>query len=229
MRKFEVKQGELTIEGRFERPAFSLLRAEGANVVELLYAELNRYGITPNDITFGQTGSLADRYVLFYMPRIAAGVKVSVAKLEVGFNDLARVTFADVSAIALAAFNVLSKPTEQVKLTDFVTTLNVHGTVDDIEAVDFLEPYLGKAPDGLGPSTGGAAGFYYGAEGPRQTLSIIMDGSVLYARGIYVRVTAGFDGRQITYAELLDVGRDTVRRAFASLGLETTLDLASDR
>jgi hypothetical protein len=217
VRKFDVKQADLTIEGHFAKPDLALLRADRGGLVEILSGQLARYGVTLNDITFGSGNSLADRYALFYQPRMAVGIKATVAKLEVGFNDVLRITFTDVRAVTTEAFETLSKAAPHAKVMLFGATLNVHGIIEGVTPVEFLKSHTAKAPDSLGPSTGGAAGFYYGEDGPRKSLAIIMDGSALYQGAVYLRITTAFDGQT---PKVVDAGREVVRRAFAALGLQ---------
>lgn len=228
MRNFDVKLADLTIEGSFAPPAFALLRPETLRVLEQIYTSVERYGITLNDVTAPHSVSLAERNVFFNLWRYSAGIRLSVGKLEIGFNDLLRVTFSDVSAIGVSAFDALSKIEQRPRIATFTVNLNVHGIVEGVDPIDMMKEHVKKAPDGLGPSTGGAVGFYYGPEGPRRTLSIIMDGSALIPRGIFLRVTAGFDGQQIDYQNLPGAGRNTLARAFSALGLvQSVLDLGS--
>jgi hypothetical protein len=217
--KFSVRQSDLTIEFRFERPAFGLLGPTSHRFVALIYDNLEQYGISAPDIHYGNAGSLGDRHVLINVPRINAGIKVSIAKFDVGFNELAKVPFPDIEKIVLGAVAALHEVDSSSKIAGCLATLNVHGLLEGSNVIDFIGNYFGSRPTGLGPSTGSASGFYFGAEGPRLHLSIIMDGSVPVQGGLYLRLMTSFDGRKIEVKDALKAGREEFRKAFAALNL----------
>jgi hypothetical protein len=157
--------------------------------------------------------------VTILVPRISGGVKLSVSKIELGFNDIRKVSSAEIQAIALAAAKSLAEVDPSVKVFGYALVLNTHGIVEGANVVDFLDGYLASRPEGLGPSTGAAVGFYYGTEGPRIHLAAIMDGSVPVERGLFVRLTTAFDGRSLEAENLLNAAWGEFRKAYAALRL----------
>lgn len=204
----------------FEKAAFSLLGTTWQRLMQSLHSGLERYGVTPREITVGQVGPVGDRYMTFLLPRINGGVKVNVSKIEIGLNNALIPTFEDLRHIVNSTTESLREADEAIRFSNLVATYNVHGELPGENAAEFIKGFMSVRPSGLGPDTGGAAGFYYGTEGPRQHLSIILDGSVLVSNGLYMRITTSFDGRRIEMNRVLDAGRDEFRRAFAALGLE---------
>lgn len=219
MPAFVVKLADLTIEANFERVAFSLLGATWNRAMESIYGRLERYGVTPKEITLGQVGSVGDRHMTFLLPKINGGVKVYVSKIEIGLNNVLIATFEDLRTIVAGVTESLREAEPNVRFGNAIATYNVHGTLEGIGAAQFLASFLTNRPKGLGPDTGGAAGFYYGTEGPRIHLSVIMDGSVMVPDGLYMRLTTSFDARAIEVSRLLDAGRNEIRKAFTSLNL----------
>lgn len=219
MQNFTVKQADFTIDLRLERPAFALLGAPSHRLLQLIYEHFERYGVTANDITYGNVGSLGDRHVLIFVPRISSGVKLSVSKIELGFNDLRKVSLAEIQAAVIVAAGSLIQVDPTTKVIEYALTLNVHGLLEGSSVVDFIGGYFGSRPGGLGPSTGSATGFYYGTEGSRTQLAIIMDGSVPVEGGLYVRLTTAFDARELGAGNLVNAGWGEFRKAFAAVKL----------
>lgn len=219
MTNFAVKQADLTIELAFEKPALSLLGNGWQRPLELIYRVLERYGLSPKEITFGQSGSVGDRYLMFFLPRINGGVKVYISKVEFGFNNTLLATFEDLQTIIAGVTHSLKTADDDVRFTGWLATYNVHGDLAGTNAAKFLGGLLPNRPKGLGPDTGGALGFYYGTEGPRMHLAIIMDGSVVVPNGLYMRLTTAFDGKRVDVNEVLKAGREEFRKAFAALNL----------
>lgn len=219
MQAFSVKQADLTLELNFEKTAFSLLGTTWQRVMQSLHARLERYGVTPRDISIGQVGPIGDRYMTFLMPRINGGVKLNVSKVEIGLNNALAVTFEDLRHIVSSVVESLREADEAFRFANLVASYNVHGELTGSNAAAFIGSFVRARPEGLGPDTGGAAGFYYGSEASRLHLAVILDGSVLVPDGLYMRLTTSFDGRRVDLNSVLETGRAEFRKTFVALGL----------
>lgn len=222
--KFDVKRGDLTVDARFQAPAFALLRPDGLRAVELLLTQLAPYGATAETVFYNRDGALGNQNVTINTPRINGGVKVFVSKVEAGFNDLAALQFADIRGVAKALFDCIAAVSPATRYAGYVVSLNYHGIVEGMSHADFVRQFTPKVPD-LGPVNSTAAGFYYGRKDARDFLSVVLDGSVSFAGAVFMRITAGFDGGKISSAELPSAGADMLAEVLAAFRLEHDLDL----
>ena len=216
MPTFNVELSDLTIDARFSAPNFNVLAEEGRRTLAAMCAALAPFGTGLNDVTFGQTGTLADRNAYFAISRYNAGVKLTVANVEIGFNDLSKVTFEIIQAVIRAAGSAL--PGMGIGL--YSVSMNSHGRVDGMSGAAFTAPLVGRAPEGLGPLTRSGAVFYYGARGPIVHTGLVVDSSMLVPDGVFVRVLFGVAGNAVSFDTLPELGRRTAREAFASLRLQ---------
>lgn len=227
MSKFDVKQGDLTVEARYEAPAFPLLRQDNV-IVEVLLSRLARYGATAESVFYGTTGSLGVRHVLVNTPNINGGVKIFLEKVEVGFNDLMRIDFAGIREVAQIVFESLEKVAAGIRFRNYAVSLTYHGLVDGVPADKFIGQYVGNVPD-LGPVNGTAAGFYYGRKEPRDFLTVVADNSLVIPKGVFIRINGGFDGRGLHHAKLPEAGAAMVAEVLAGLKLEHDLDVGQKK
>jgi hypothetical protein len=115
-----------------------------------------------------------------------------------------------------------------VRFATYGVTLNYHGLVEGKNVIEFVQHYVGKMPD-LGPVTGAAGGFYYGKKGPRDFLSVVIDNSLAVPNGLYVRINAIFDGKQLPPSELPKAGAAMVSEVLGAFQLEHALDVGQGK
>jgi hypothetical protein len=222
--KFEVKQSDLTVEGRFQKPAFGVVGAGQQKLHESLLSRLATFGSAPSNVFLNAaTGSLADRGATFNIPSVNAGIKLSIDKVEIGFNDLTRVHFPQLRTIATHAFEALDEHVPDLRYVAYIALLNYHGLIEGVKPLEFIGQYVTKAPD-LGMHSGSAAGFYYGPKGSRHQLNVIVDTSVAVPNGVYIRIAITFDGSKLAHDTLTAVAAKGVKDVFTAFQLETTLD-----
>lgn len=220
MRKFDVKIGDLGIEGRFESPAFSVLRQDGQRFFELLYVALAPFGMDLSNVTFGQTGTLADKNAYFALPALNGGVKLTVGRLEIGFNDINKINFEGIKNIINSVYGALESANVGARISSYTATLNVHGVVDGTAGHAFIEPFVARKPNGLGPSLGSGVVFYFGAHERRTNMAVVLDGSALVTDGLYSRMIITLDARRVRYQDLADAGKESITQAFGAVNLE---------
>lgn len=220
MPAFNVKLADLGIDARFEAPAFGALRQEGQRVIDTIYAALVPFGIDLSNVTFGQTGPLADRNIYFGLPVLNAGVKLTVGRMEIGFNDLVKVNFDLIRNVIQAAHGALEASGLGAKIATYAATLNCHGTVEGVAGRDFIKPLLARIPEGLGPSIASGTVFYFGAQEHRTNLALVLDASAMVTDGLYARVIFTLDGKRVRFQDLGEVGRESIRQAFRALDLQ---------
>lgn len=226
--KFDVKQGDVTVEARYETPAFALLRPESQTLIELLLTQLAPYGASPDSVFYNTEGSLGNRNVTINAPGINGGLKLFVSKAEVGFNDMMRVAFADVQNVARILFESIEKVAPGVRYAGFNVSLNYHGFVEGKNVAEFVRQYVTNVPD-LGPVYGAAAAFYYRNKGPRDFLTVVMDRSASIPEALYIRIAAGFDGKQVSHSQLPIVGGGMLGEVLERFNLEHALDIGQSK
>lgn len=220
MSNLHIKVADLTIDGRFEAPAFTLFQAESGRIIEAFHAALAPFNFDLGNITFGQVGSLAERNIFFFIPSLNAGIKLTVGRIEIGFNDLNKVTFETINALMQLVDGALATSKFPARIGTYTATLNSHGIIENKSSQDFISPFLQKIPASIGPHLGSGAVFYFGAFEDWSGLALVMDNSGVLDGGLYVRVLLTLDGKKIALKDLAAVGRAALRKAFGAFDLQ---------
>ena len=226
MARLKIAQGDLTIELRFDHPDFILLQNQANRFIHLAFPYLEVHGATAHDVTLGNAASVGDRFVNLMAPRIGAGIRLTAGKVDIGFNDVLRPKFPEIQALVLGAVQALNQIEHSSQTVAYAATLNVHGVIEGVTAADYINKYFKQRPQGLGPDTGGALGFYFGAEGARALCSVIVDGSALVMNGIYMRISVAYDAKQISPDDMLKAGKQQLGKVITALDFsQSDLDL----
>jgi hypothetical protein len=220
VRTFDLKIGDLTVDARFEKPAFPALRAEGNRLLDVLYAALSPFGIDLSNVVFGQNGTLADRNVYFGIPSLNAGVKVTVGRVEIGFNELTKIDFATADKVIKAVYTALEAADVGAKIGTYNLNLNAHGMVEGGNSQNVAKSFFARVPSGLGPNISSGAVFYFGAHDRRVNMALVADSSTLVTDGLYVRIIFALDGKRVLSQDLPTVGRESIKQAFGALDLQ---------
>lgn len=221
MRKLEAKQSDLKIEADFAAPAFGLLAraAEGLHVQ--LFSVMQRFGLTVNDISIDTPApNLGSRGITFHLARLATIIRVQLGRVEFTCGDLSKISSSDGAALFTAIFDTLRGFSPNLQVGAYGATIGTHAVIEGQTATDFISARIREELTGLGPSTGHAVAYYFGQDGARRKLVVVIDGSALIAGAIYIRQSIEFDGSAIEYTEFPGLLLNEFHRTLRGLDLE---------
>jgi hypothetical protein len=163
---------------------------------------------------------MADRHIYFNLPVLNAGVKLNVGRMDVGFNDMNRANFDAINRVLHAAYGALDEGNVGAKIASYAITVNSHGSIEGTTGAEFVKPFFGRAPAGLGPTLGSGGVFYFGAHERRTGLAVVMEASSLVTDGLYTRLIFTLDGTRVRYQDVAEAGRETIRHALGAMDLQ---------
>lgn len=218
--KFEVARAELNFEAGYVQPAFELFR-DPALLLRSVFTRLSPYGVRLTDIRDDRgAGNVGDYHLLCYLFNYVMTVRVRVDRVEVYCSQLLR---EDIPKFGAAMIDVVRAVRDHPAATGFrayALALGLHGIIEAQRPREFMSHFAALVPQGLGPSTGNGAVFYFGAEGDRLSSSLTIDLSAFVADALYVRPQAIWDAKQVEIESLPVRGDAFVRQALDQIGLE---------
>jgi hypothetical protein len=218
--KFLVKQSDASFEARFAFPAFALT-ASAPSLHQNMLLSLGKYGLTLNDIRV-EAGlpNLSGANATYSLSTLNAFVRVWLNRLEVFFGDPTRVREEQFLEITRIALDTMQHTVQDLRMETYTATLNMHGTLPDIEVSQFLTLYVPTTPEGLGMVVGRAVGYYFGPEAERLSASLIVDMSSVIPEAIFVRASVVFDGAKLPLDRGLSAAREYAFKMLAEISLE---------
>ncbi len=186
-----------------------------------LFSLMQRFGLTVNDIIIDTPGpNLGTRGITFHLARLTTIVRIQLGRVEFTCGDLSKITAADGAAIFTGIFDTLRGISPNLQVGVYGATIGTHGIIEGQGTTDFINSRIRQELNGLGPSTGHAVAYYFGQDGARRKLVVVIDGSALIAGGIYIRQSIEFDGLAIEYKAFPDMLLKEFHRTLNGLELE---------
>lgn len=223
MLKFDGKQGDLSVEIRFAAPAFGLMALESQRLYDRLYGVLGKYGVTANDIVQDNTpDAFGSKSLTYTVNLLATAVKVQIWRVEITCWDLKRLSTADGTTVFIGVLDALVETLPDLQFEGYSANLSMHGAIAGQTATEFIGARIGRELEGLGPSTGHALAYYFGENGPRRRLVIVLDGSAAYLDALYLRQNVDYEGKGISYKRVPDLLVATFNGTLEALGLEAS-------
>lgn len=221
MPKFDNKQGDLSVEVRFATPAFGLMRHGSERLHDRIYAILGGYGLTANDITQDNVpNAIGNKSLTYTANLIATAVKLQISRVEITCWDMKRLSTANGTAVFIGVLDALVETLPGLQFEGYSATSSMHAAISGQTAAEFINARIGRELEGLGQSTGHALAYYFGENGPRRRLSIVMDGSAVYLDALYIRQNVDYDGKAIYYKSVPDALMAIFNGALKALDLE---------
>jgi hypothetical protein len=217
--KLEVVKADLLFEAALTQPDFTLPR-DAPLVLQNLFTRLAPYGLRISDLKIEHVGNVADYHVLCYLFNYWMTIKVRIEKIEIACSELPKDYVQRFKAAILDVLRAVTDSRAQVSFRGFAVALGLHAKLENLIARDFLARLTARIPEGLGPSTGNGAVFYFGPAGERVLSSVTTDLSALAPEAVYLRLHGVWDPRKVDLNSFPDVVDAFVQQALESLDLQ---------
>lgn len=218
--KLEVAKADLTFEGAYPQPEFALF-GDGAALLHHLFRRLEPYGLRLTDMRFERgAGNVGDQCILLYLFNYWMTVRIRIERIEVTCSDLPQDQVEKFKAAILDVLRAVKDYRPDLSFRAFTMVVGLHAKLEGQQVRDYLTHFVTNAPQGLGPSIGSGAVFYFGPEGDRLLSSVTADASTIVPGAAYLRVYGAWDAKKVALDALASVADGFVRRALESLGLQ---------
>lgn len=218
--KLEVPKADLAFEAGFSKPEFALFR-DGADLLDRLYARLEPYGLQLNDIRVERgTSNAAEQHVLVYLFNYWMTIRIRFERIEITCSHLPQDLVEKYKAAILDVTRAVKEHKPDLSFKAFAVASAFHAKLEGLSAREYLARFVTEAPQGLGPSTGSGAVFYYGAEGSRLLATVTADMSAVVPDGLFVRIYGIWDSARIEIDALAGTADAFVRQALEKLDLQ---------
>ncbi len=218
--KLEVIRADLLFEAGFPQPEFGLLRDASA-LLHNLFKRLEQHGLQLNDLRVERgSGSLGDHHILCYLFNYWMTIKIRVERIEIVCSVLPQDHVEKFKAAILDVLRAVKDCAPDLSFRAYAVAVGLHAKLEGHPARDYLARFVGHVPQGLGPSTGSGAVFYFGPEAERLLSSITADVSAVVQDGIFVRIHGVWDAKKVMPDLLPGVVDAFLRQALESLELQ---------
>lgn len=199
---FSVSRLDYTLEARYQRPEFDLLR-DGAGLANNVFKLLQPYGVTLSDMKIERGDGTLSEFNLFcklfdfgLTIRLRAD-RVDIVGVLVSSQEQAK----RYSAAGVETLAFVEKLLKGGGYGTYAVQINMHGPLTNGDLQTFLAQFVTKAP-ALGPAIGSAVGYYYGPSEDRLSSTVIADLSGMIPGSLYVRVQGIWDATRLTVQDL---------------------------
>lgn len=218
--RFEVERADLAFEAGYAEPAFELLR-DVSGLLRSLYSHLTPHGMRLTDMKVERGGnSVIDHHVFCYLFNFVMTARVRVERIEVTCSEFPRAYVEKFGAAIVAVVRAVQQHAPHIRFRAHAMGVSLHGRIDGTPAREYLSQFAAGIPDGLGPSTGNGAVFYFGQDADQLLSSVSMDVSASVPNGLWVRPHVVWDATKVNVERLPEHAELFVRKVLAQLGLE---------
>ncbi len=221
MSQLHVERCDLTYEGFFVQPGFSLIDAPG-KLCDLLLDALASFQCTAGDLTL-EEGEPEERGITCELDEITSRVSVHGDRIELHCDDF-EITKADRLAVALeklwsrlAALSAGAVP----KTHSFLFELDTE--IRGLSYQDLLNG-LARPPDSLPPGTETAVGYYLPGESGKgyAESSLVFNRSAAVEHGLQVNATLVFEGAGVKERAPIPAAWRRLDQLLRNLGFDWT-------
>jgi hypothetical protein len=223
MTQLQLLLAELTYQGSYTKPAFSLFDTPG-KLYDLLLDALEEFGSTSNDLAF-EDGEPEERGVTCVVDDLDATVTVCGDRVEIKFTDFK-------SDLAKRAEMLLTKlwsglttlvSSTSPRMQSF--TFDLHSEILQSSYQEVLEGFA-RRPQALPAGTESAVVFYLPSERGKGygESSIVFNRSEVVERGLQVNAILTYEGDTLKPTTSFSTARKRLSELLRSLGLEYTED-----
>jgi len=223
MTKVNVEQCELTYEGAYVMPAFSLIDCPG-KLCDLLLKALEPFGCTGADLVF-EDGEPGERGVACEVDKLDTRVTLYGDRIEIHCANFVTGTPADVGTMlenvwsGLTGFN--SRVVAKTHSFLFQADMRIRGA-----SYQELLNRLARAPESFPGSTETAVVYYLPGDPSRGygESSLVLNRSAKVERGLEVNATLVYEAESSRLASAISAARNRLGELLRNLGLEWTED-----
>lgn len=214
----EVLKAELGFEAAYSQPEFNLF--EGPLLLDKVYKRLEKHGLRLSDLRAENSSMIGERHLHCYLFNYVMTVKIRYDKVEINCVEFPRSHVESYVAGILDVLGAVKDALPTLFYRSFAVAIALHGKIQGLATREFLNRFTAKSPEGLGPSTGSGAVFYYGQENDRLLSSLTADISAAVQDAIYIRTQGVWDGTRAPVESVPKLANDFVGQALGVIGLQ---------
>ncbi|MBI4000480.1 MAG: hypothetical protein HY348_01685 [Nitrospira defluvii] len=215
----DVLKAELGFEVAYTQPEFDLFESP-SRLLDKLYKRLEKHGLKLADLRAENSSIIGERHLHCYLFNYVMTVKIRHDKIEIHCVEFPRSHVETYAVGILDALAAVKDALPNLSFKAFAISVALHGRVEGQATRDFMNRLTIKSPEGLGPSTGAGAVFYYGQENDRLLSSLTADISAAVQDAIFLRIHGVWAGDRTPVESLPKVASDFVGRALGVIGLQ---------
>lgn len=195
---FDVKSANISYRAVFEGPQFGLLQS-ASKIYHTLYTRLGRYGLTLDGLRVQGTANAPAEFVITCsLPSTSAILRIKLEGLEVNAYAVTPDTkLVEVVVEAIEATKEITTPMFR-SISVHHVTLELHGVPSGIAANEYLLNFVKIVPWDESRKVGVNLAFTLGPDTQtrRVTSTVVIAQSAVVPAGLYIQVSASYDGRQ---------------------------------
>ncbi|HME07861.1 MAG TPA: hypothetical protein VKG25_12470 [Bryobacteraceae bacterium] len=219
MTQLHVEHCELTYEGAFARPAFSLNDSPGA-ICDSLLGALEPFGCTGADLTLIE-GEPGERGVACEIVELETQVTFHGDRIEIYCPDYARRTATDLARVLNSLWSGLAGADNRVLAKTHSFRFEADGAIREASYQQVLNRFA-PAPSSLPAGTESAVVYYLPAE-PNQGYaesSLVLNRSVGLNHGLQVDATLVYEAQVVAPAVALSSAQTRLGELLLQLGVD---------
>lgn len=203
------------LEGFFESPAFELM-ADHWELQRRLFEALNPCGLALSDLSAENiAGPASEVCVTATLHRVSTVVRVLLDRIEVScydYNPMSQPAAYQISERALRAF------ASHLKLV--ILSFHTHLALSPVSAPSYLQTWVARYPDKLGPGQSSGVSFSLGPDGERLFGEVSLELSALHADALFLKCLAGWKSSEALIGGFPQVAERYILKLVEALELE---------
>ena len=221
MTGFSIKKSDLSVEGYFHRPGFSLLGPKTDLHTTIADFLSDFCLIQGDDIRINQdVNPLSNASVTYDLDRFNGFARVSVDRSQLVLLSPHTLVRDTIAGLSVAFLRGVQTEIGENSYANYLIQVGLHVEVQDVDPVAYTGRYVMSQPDELGPVIGNSITYYLGQEGPRAHSSIVLDMSGEFSECVFLRLALRYDASAIALEEVPAATIEHCNRLLALVGLE---------
>ena len=222
MTGFSIKKSDLSVEGYFHRPGFSLLTPK-TDLHTTISASLSDFClIQGDDIRINQdVNPLSNANVTYDLDRFNGFARVSIERSQLVLLSPHTLERDTIIGLSLALLRGVQSEIGENSYANYVIDMRLHAEVQGVDPAVYTGRYVMSQPAEFGPVIGNSITYYLGQEGPRAHSSIGLDMSGEFSECVFLRLVLRYDASAIALDELPATTIEHYNNLLALVGLES--------
>ncbi len=215
-----VVKADLSVESVYVQPEFGMFKNTDA-LLKHLFVRLKSHAPQLQDMKIERgNDSAGDFHVVCHLYASRVGVRVYFERVSIICINVLDNEVEKFSSLIVDAISAVKEHLPSVAFRTHTMSVALHGTLREKSVREYLSPFVGSVPSGLGPHTGSGGIIYFGPEDDRILSTMTVDLSALVPDGLFVRPYAVWDANKVEVATLPVRARNFLRQALGAFGLE---------
>ena len=222
MTGFSIKKSDLSVEGYFRRPGFSLLSPK-SDLHSTISTFLSDFClIQGDDIRINQdVNPLSNASVTYDLDRFNGFARVSIERSQLVLLSPHTLVHDTIVGLSLALLRGVQSEIDENSYANYFVQMSLHAEVKDVDPAVYTGRYVMPQPEELGPIIGNSITYYLGQEGSRTHSSVVLDMSGEFSECIFLKLALRYDASEIALDELPVATIEHCNRLLALVGLES--------